>query len=284
MTPGSPPATTSTSGQTLRLNDGHAMPQLGLGVFRVAGDQAAETVRAALDAGYRRFDLAAYYGNEEAIGRALRDSGLPRTELFLTSKLWNDRHGRVQARIAYQESLDRLGVDFLDLYMIHWPAPDRDRFVETWQALVELREAGYVASIATSNFLAEHLDRLLTEVGVVPTVNQIELHPWFQQPELVSYHDDHGIVTEAWSPLGRGAVLEDPTLVRIARRQAASVAQVVLRWHIDAGRGVVPKSVTPSRITTNAQLDHVQLTDGDRAAIGRLDRAERSGPDPQTVS
>jgi 2,5-diketo-D-gluconate reductase A len=273
---------TSMAARSLQLNDGRTIPQIGLGVFKVAPGQVADTVRAALDAGYRHFDLAAFYENEEPIGRALAECGVPREELFLTSKVWNDGHGRQKALAACQESLDRIGVDHLDLYLIHWPVPSRDMYVETWETLVDLREAGRVTSIGTANFLPEHLDRLADEVGVMPAVNQIELHPWLQQRELLAHHDAHGIVTQAWSPLGRGAVLDEPVLKEIARRRNATVAQVVLRWHVDNGVGVVPKSVTPDRIRANIQLDAVQVSEADRVAIGQLDRGQRTGPDPRS--
>lgn len=270
------------SARCVQLNDGRTVPQIGLGVFKVAPHQVADTVRAALDAGYRHFDLAAFYENEEPIGRALAECGVPRDELFLTSKLWNDRHGRQNAHTAYQESLDRIGVDHLDLYLIHWPVPSRDQYVETWEALVGLREAGLVTSIGTSNFLPEHLDRLAAEVGVTPALNQVELHPWLQQRDLLAHHRAHGIVTQAWSPLGRGAVLDEPVLKEIARRRNATVAQVVLRWHVDNGVAVVPKSVTPDRIRANIQLEAVELSEADRVAIGQLDREQRTGPDPRS--
>lgn len=273
-----------TAERRVPFHDGRSMPQVGLGVFQIAPDQAGDAVRAALDAGYRRFDLAAYYGNEEPIGRALRDARLPREELFVTSKLWNDRHGRTEATRACHESLDRLGLDHLDLYLIHWPVPSRDEYVDTWAALVELQETGLVSSIGTSNFLPEHLDRLVEEVGVVPVLNQVELHPRLQQADLVAHHDERGIVTEAWSPLGRGRALDEPVLAEIAARHGTTVAQVVLRWHLDQGRAVVPKSVYPERIAANINLDLIRLTDRDITAITVLDIGERHGPDPATFA
>lgn len=272
--------TSRTAERRVTFHDGRSMPQVGLGVFKVTPEQAGETVRAALDAGYRRFDLAALYGNEEAIGKALRGSGIRRDEVFVTSKLWNDRHGRREAALACSESLDRLGMDRLDLYLIHWPVPSLGKYAETWAAMVELRDAGLVASIGTSNFLPPHLDRLVADVGVAPVLNQVELHPAFQQADLVAYHQRLGIVTEAWSPLGRGRVLDEPVLDGIARRHDVTVAQVVLRWHVDQGRTVVPKSVTPARIATNIDLEGINLTSNDIAAITRLDIGERHGPDP----
>lgn len=275
-------ATFRTAERRVGFQDGRSMPQVGLGVFKVAPEQAGETVRAALDAGYRRFDLAALYGNEEAIGKALRDSGIRRDDVFLTSKLWNDRHGRLEAALACRESLDRLGLDRIDLYLIHWPVPSLDRYVETWESLLELRDDGLVASIGTSNFLPAHLDRLIAGTGVAPMLNQVELHPTFQQADVVAHHQRLGIVTEAWSPLGRGRVLHDPVLDQIARRHGATVAQVVLRWHVDQGRAVVPKSVTPARIAANIDLEGIHLTCDDIAAITRLDTGERLGPNPTT--
>ena len=277
-------AVLDTASRLLRFHDGRSMPQVGLGVFKIAEEQADDAVRAALDAGYRRFDLAAYYGNEAAIGKALRDSGVPREELFVTSKVWNDRHGRAAAVRACRDSIDRLGLDRLDLYLIHWPAPVRDEYVATWEALVELREVGLVSSIGTSNFLPVHLDRLVAEVGVVPVLNQVELHPRLQQADLVDHHDRLGIVTEAWSPLGRGSALHEPVLEAIAARHRATVAQVVLRWHVDQGRAVVPKSVNADRIASNIDLEAVRLTADDLAAIVGLEAGDRQGPDPATFA
>lgn len=276
--------TFTTAERRVDFHDGHWMPQVGLGVFKVAAQQAAATVHAALEAGYRRFDLAALYGNEEAIGKALRSSGIGRDEVFITSKLSNDRHGRSEAALACRESLDRLGMDRLDLYLIHWPVPSLDKYAETWAALVELRDAGLVGSIGTSNFLPAHLDRLVADVGVAPVLNQVELHPTFQQAELVAHHQRLGIVTEAWSPLGRGRVLGEPVLEGLARRHDATVAQVVLRWHVDQGRAVVPKSVTPARIAENIDLEGIHFTSDDIAAITRLDVGARGGPDPMTFA
>jgi len=276
--------TPATTIPRMVLNDGRTMPQVGFGVFKVTPDQAGEAVRSALEAGYRHFDLAAFYENEAVIGAALRTSGIPREDLFITSKLWNDCHGRQRAVLAYEASLQRIGVDWLDLYMIHWPAPLHDRYAETWQVLAELRAAGRVASIGTSNFLPEHLDRLEAEVGVVPAVNQVELHPYFQQPAQRAYHTAHGIVTEAWSPLGRGAALADPVLAGLAREHGVSPARIVLRWHLQLGHSVIPKSGHPDRIADNIRLFDFTLTETDLAAIAALDRGERGGPDPLTVT
>jgi 2,5-diketo-D-gluconate reductase A len=275
---------TSASIPRMPLNDGRTMPQVGFGVFKVTADQADDAVRAALDAGYRHFDLAAYYENEEVIGGALRASGVPREDLFITSKLWNDWHGRERAVQAYEASLERIGVDWLDLYMIHWPAPAQDRYVETWQALADLQAAGRVASIGTSNFRPEHLDRLRVEVGVVPSVNQVELHPYFQQPAQRAHHAAHRIVTEAWSPLGRGAALDDPVLGKLAREHGVSPARLVLRWHLQLGHSVIPKSGHPDRIADNIRLFDFLLTEDDLATIAALDRGERGGPDPLTFT
>lgn len=278
-------STTTHSAQRLvTFRDGRSMPQIGLGVYQITPAEAADAVRAALDAGYRRFDLATYYGNEEAIGTALRHSGIARDELFLTSKLWNDCHGRAEAAAACRESLERLGTDRLDLYLIHWPVPSLDRYVATWESLVQLKEEGLVESIGTSNFGATHLDRLIDEVGVTPALNQVELHPLFQQPDLVAHHDRRGIITEAWSPLSRGRVLDDPVLHDIAARHDATIAQVVLRWHLDHGRAVVPKSVNPARMAANLDLEAIHLAAEDLAAIARLDTGVRAGPDPATFA
>jgi diketogulonate reductase-like aldo/keto reductase len=265
------------------LLDGAAMPQLGLGVFQVPDDEAERAVATALRDGYRSVDTASAYGNERGVGKALRDSGVPREELFVTTKLWNDEQGYDNALRACEASLSRLGLDYLDLYLIHWPVPGRGLYLETWRALERLKEDGSVRSIGVSNFTVETLRHVLQEADVVPAVNQIELHPYFQQDGLRAFHREHGIHTEAWAPLGQGqGLLDDPALGRLAQRHGRTPAQVALRWHIQIGNVVIPKSVTPSRIAENIDVFGFDLSPDDMAAIGELDKGVRVGPDPAT--
>ena len=267
---------------SVKFHDGHSAPQLGLGVWQVADDITAEVVATALKEGYRLVDTAAIYGNEKGVGRGIAGSGVAREDLFVTTKLWNDRHGHDSALAAFQESLDRLGLDYVDLYLIHWPVPAQGQYVKAWEAMLSLRDEGRARSIGVSNFNISHLQRLLDETGVLPVVNQIELHPRFQQAELREFHAEHGIQTQAWSPLGRGALWEDPVLKGIALKHGRSVAQVMIRWHIQLGNMVIPKSVTPARIRENFQVYDFALDDEDMAAIATLNRADgRSGPDPE---
>jgi len=267
------------------LNDGRAIPQIGFGVWRLDDGQSPEVVGAALAAGYRSVDTAAIYGNEAGVGRALRSGPVPRQDVFLTTKLWNDRQGFDTTLRAFDESLERLGLDGVDLYLIHWPCPDRDAYVDTWRALIRLKADGRAGSIGVSNFAAEHLERIVEETGVVPAVNQIELHPRFQQRRLRQVHARFGIVTEAWSPLGQAKALDDPTLMAVAARHGRSVAQVILRWHVETGCVAIPKSANPARIAENIDLFGFRLTAEDHAAIAGLDRADgRIGPDPLTFS
>jgi len=267
------------------LNDGRAIPQIGFGVWRLDDGQSPEVVGAALAAGYRSVDTAAIYGNEAGVGRALRSGAVPRQDVFLTTKLWNDRQGFDTTLRAFDESLERLGLDGVDLYLIHWPCPDRDAYVDTWRALIRLKADGRAGSIGVSNFAAEHLERIAEETGVVPAVNQIELHPRFQQRRLREVHARFGIVTEAWSPLGQAKALDDPTLMAVAARHGRSVAQVILRWHVETGCVAIPKSANPARIAENIDLFGFRLTAEDHAAIAGLDRADgRIGPDPLTFS
>ena len=267
------------------LNDGRAIPQIGFGVWRLDDGQSPEVVGAALAAGYRSVDTAAIYGNEAGVGRALRSGPVPRQDVFLTTKLWNDRQGFDTTLRAFDESLERLGLDGVDLYLIHWPCPDRDAYVDTWRALIRLKADGRAGSIGVSNFAAEHLERIVEETGVVPAVNQIELHPRFQQRRLREVHARFGIVTEAWSPLGQAKALDDPTLMAVAARHGRSVAQVILRWHVETGCVAIPKSANPARIAENIDLFGFRLTAEDHAAIAGLDRADgRIGPDPLTFS
>ncbi|MBE1537297.1 diketogulonate reductase-like aldo/keto reductase [Actinomadura algeriensis] len=265
------------------LIDGRAMPQLGFGVFQVPDDGAEQAVTAALENGYRSIDTAAVYQNERGTGRALRASGVPREELFVTTKLWNGDHGRDKALRAFDTSLERLGLDYVDLYLIHWPMPQHGTYLETWRALEELRRDGRARSIGVSNFTVETLRHVLDETDVVPVLNQIELHPYLQQAGLRAFHADHGIRTEAWSPLGQGqGLLDDPALAEIGRAHGRSPAQVALRWSLQLGNVVIPKSVTPSRIAENIDVFGFELTADDMKRIGELDKGTRVGPDPAT--
>jgi 2,5-diketo-D-gluconate reductase A len=272
---------TATSTPTLTLNDQHQIPQLGFGVFLVPPEEAAAAVSHALKTGYRSVDTAAAYRNERGVGEAIRASGLERSEVFVTTKVWNNQQGRDEARQAFDKSLERLGDEYIDLYLIHWPAPGNDRYVETWETLVELNKDGRARSIGVSNFRVSDLERIIEATGVTPAVNQIELHPRFQQSELRAFHEEHGIATESWSPLGRGALLDDDTIVGIASRHERRPAQVILRWHLQLGLMVIPKSVTPSRIEENFGVFDFELSDDDMAAIAKLDSPDgRIGPDP----
>jgi 2,5-diketo-D-gluconate reductase A len=258
------------------------MPQLGLGVFKVPADETAETVARALQTGYRAIDTAAAYGNEEGVRDGVLASGLDRADVFLTTKLFNEDHGRDRARHAFGESLEKLGGEYVDLYLIHWPLPARDQYVETWETLCALREEGGVRSIGVSNFQIEHLERIIDATGVVPAVNQIELHPRLQQGELRRFHSEHGIATEAWAPLGRGELLDDPVIEEIASSHDHTPAQVVLRWHIQLGNVVIPKSANASRIEENFRVFDFSLDQDEMDRLAELDRGERTGPDPDT--
>jgi 2,5-diketo-D-gluconate reductase A len=268
---------------TVELHDGVAIPQLGFGVFQVPPEDTQETVEAALAVGYRHFDTATAYRNEKAVGAALAAADLPREELFVTTKLWNADHGRDATLAAAERSLDQLGLDQVDLYLIHWPLPATDLYVETWRAFEALKADGMTRSIGVSNFRVEDLERLQREAEQRPTVNQIELHPYLQQAELREWQIEHGVATEAWSPIAQGAVLDDETLATIAAHHERTVAQTVLRWHVQLGNIVIPKSVTPERIQENfASLADFELSEDEMATIARLDRGERTGPDPDT--
>ncbi|GLX47343.1 aldo/keto reductase [Streptomyces sp. MB22_4] len=265
------------------LNNGVEMPQLGFGVWQVPDDEAERAVGTALEAGYRSIDTAAVYGNEEGTGRAIAASGLPREEIFVTTKLWNSDQGYDATLRAFDTSLGKLGLDHLDLYLIHWPLPARDLYVDTYKALEKLYADGRVRAIGVSNFLPEHLRRLAEETSVIPAVNQIELHPHLQQHAAREYHEEQGIRTEAWSPLGQGkGLLEVPAIVAIGQKHNRTPAQVVLRWHIQQGTIVIPKSVTPSRIKENIEVFDFSLDEEDLAAIGALNEDRRLGPDPAT--
>jgi len=267
---------------TLLFHDGNRMPQLGLGFWQVTNAQ--EVAAAGLGAGYRLLDTAQGYGNETEVGRAIARSGLPREEVFVTTKLRNAAHARDDALRAFDASMAALGLDRLDLMLIHWPRPAQDRYVEAWRVLIELRDAGRIRSIGVSNFGPMELARLEAETGVVPVLNQIELHPRFQQHPLRALHGRMGIVTQSWSPLGQGGLLGDPVIGRIARRLGRSPAQVVIRWHLQEGLSPIPKSAHPDRIRANFEVWDLTLDENDMEAIARLDRRDgRVGPDPATA-
>ena len=269
--------------KTLILNDGHLIPQLGLGVYKIADAAAADAVQVALEAGYRHVDTAALYENEVGVGQGLARSDVPREDVFVTTKVWNDRHGYEETMKAFDESLAKLGLDYVDLYLIHWPAPTQNRYVETWRALEALRSEGRARSIGVSNFHPHHLDRLMAETEVTPVLNQVELHPWLQQTEVRAYNASHGIRTEAWSPLARGRAINNPTLDAIGVRHGKSAAQIVIAWHLALGNIVIPKSVTPARIRANFDVFDIVLDADDRAAIATLDSGERTGKDPDDL-
>ncbi|MGM1059400.1 aldo/keto reductase [Saccharothrix sp. Mg75] len=269
--------------RTITLNNGVGMPQLGFGVFQVSTQDTHDAVTEALRVGYRSVDTAAVYGNEEPVGRALADSGIARDELFVTTKLWNSEQGYDEALRAFDVSMGKLGLERLDLYLVHWPAPAQDRYVDSWRALGKLLADGRVRAIGVSNFQPAHLERVVEATGQVPSVNQVELHPYLQQAELRAFHAEHGIVTEAWSPLAKGGQLLDERVVAdIAGKHGKTPAQVVLRWHVQLGNVVIPKSVTPSRIAENFAVFDFELDGDDLDRISTLDRGERTGPDPDT--
>ncbi len=259
-----------------------AIPQLGFGVFQVPAKETEEAVARALDAGYRHIDTAAAYRNEGPVGQAIRASGIPRDEIFVTTKCFNDDHGHDKAKHALKQSLERLELEHVDLYLIHWPVPAHDLYVETWQAFIELQSEGLVRAIGVSNFQPEHLERLVSETGVTPAINQVELHPYFQQAGLRHEHDELDVVTEAWSPLGQGLELEDPVIAGIAAAHSKTPAQAIIRWHVQLGNVVIPKSVTPERIVENFDVFDFQLSDAEMDAIRALDAGRRIGPDPDT--
>ncbi|WP_328535437.1 aldo/keto reductase [Streptomyces sp. NBC_00344] len=268
----------------ITLNNGVTIPQLGFGVFQVPDGETAAAVSSALESGYRSIDTAAVYGNEAGVARALSASGLPRDELFVTTKLWNTDQGYDSTLTAFDASLDKLGLDHVDLYLIHWPTPARDRYLDSWRALEKLLADGRTRAIGVSNFQQAHLQRLLDHSGIVPVVNQIELHPGLAQAGLRSFHAEHRIATEAWSPLAQGALLDEPALTEIAARHGRSPAQVVLRWHLQLGNIVIPKSVTPARIRENFDVFGFGLTVQDMETIDALDRGMRTGPDPDALN
>ena len=266
----------------LIFSDGRSIPQVGLGVFQVPPDDTARVVLDGLDVGYRHIDTAEGYHNESGVGRAIEESGIPRDEIFVTTKLENSQQGYDATLRRVDQSLRDLRLESVDLLLIHWPVPAKNLYVETWKAFVRMQEEGRVKSVGVSNFLPEHIERLLDETGVAPVVNQIELHPYLQQKELRAFDEEHHILTEAWSPLARGQVASDPVLQRIADKHGKTPSQVVLRWHLQIGNVVIPKSVHKARQRENIDLFDFELDDEDLAAIGGLDRGLRTGPDPRT--
>lgn len=269
----------------IELNNGTVIPQLGFGVFQIDPSDTAETVLTAFEAGYRHIDTAQMYGNEAEVGEAVAKSGLKRDELWITTKCNNANHGYDDAQSALDESLQKLGLDAVDLYLIHWPLPGKDLYVETWKGLEKAHEDGKARTIGVSNFQPHHLDRLREETETVPAINQIELHPRMQQAALRSYHERHGIRTEAWSPIGQGkGLLDAPELTEIAQAHGKSAAQVVLRWHVQLGNIIFPKSVTPERIRENKEIFDFELSHEDMQKIDGMEKAERLGPDPDTFA
>ena len=269
------------------LNDDNVIPQLGLGVWQAKdGEEVKQAVLSALKAGYRLIDTAAIYGNEEGVGKAIRESGVAREELFITTKLWNGDQGHDATLKAFDSSLEKLGLEYIDLYLIHWPVPQYGKYVETWKALGELKASGKVKSIGVCNFNIDHLEKILNESDIVPAVNQIELHPRLQQRELREFCENHGIKIESWSPIGGsgGDLLHDPTLQIIADKHKKSAAQIVIRWHIQLGLIVIPKSVHEERIVQNADVSNFELDNDDMAKISALNTDTRRGPDPATMN
>jgi 2,5-diketo-D-gluconate reductase A len=269
----------------ITLSDGTSIPQLGLGVYKVPAEQTAELVAGAIELGYRHVDTAALYRNEAEVGDGVRASGLPRDELYVTSKVWDDQHGVEETRVAFLDSLEKAGLDYFDLYLIHWPVPAQDRYVEAWRALIALREQGFVRSIGVSNFEPHHLQRLVDETGVAPVVNQVELHPWLPQREVRAAASAMGAAVESWSPLARGRVLEPGSRDRavlepIAARHERTPAQVVLRWHVQQGLIVIPKSTSLARVAENADIFDWELTTTDMDEIAQLETGERTGMHP----
>lgn len=265
----------------ITLNDKHRIPQLGFGTWMIENDKAEEAVQSALKAGYRHIDTAKIYGNEEGIGRALAECDIEREKLYITTKLWNEDQGYDSGLRAFETSLKKLKLDYVDLYLIHWPCPTQGRYLETWRALIRLHEQGLAKSIGVSNFRIQDLKHIIGVSGIVPAVNQIELHPYYQQTAQRAFHKKHNITTESYSPLGRGTALQDPVLQKIAKEHGKTAGQIILRWHIELGNIPIPKSRTESRIRENTDIFNFSLTEADKAAIAELDKKDgRILPDP----
>ena len=275
----------SSSNQPLvMLNSGRVMPQLGLGAYKVNQDIAVQLVQHALEIGYRRIDTAALYDNEAEVGAAIRKSGVDREEVFVTSKIWNDRHGYAEAKEAIQESVDRLNIDYVDMMLIHWPCPKQDKFVETWRAFEEFLETGLVRSIGVSNFNQPHLEKLLATANVTPAINQVELHPQLAQNALRHFNTRHDIKTEAWAPLGRARFNENPLLGEIAESLGKTVAQVIIRWHLQLGNLVIPKSSNPDRLAENFDVFDLELSEHNMGLIATLNTETRIATNPDDMN
>ncbi|HMJ72958.1 MAG TPA: aldo/keto reductase [Solirubrobacterales bacterium] len=272
--------TQATAVPAVTLHDGVEIPQLGFGVFQVPPEKTQDAVEEALEVGYRHIDTAAAYRNERGVGAAIAASGIPRDEIFVTTKLWNSAQGYESTLGAFQKSIDRLGMDHVDLYLIHWPVPTEGRALDTWRAFEKIHEEGGSRTIGVSNFRVEDLEMLEREADILPAVNQIELHPHFPQAELRAWHREHGIATESWSPLAQGDLLVNETIAAVAARHDRTPAQAILRWHLQLGNVVIPKSVTPKRIRENFELFDFELSDDDMTEIAALDVGQRIGPDP----
>jgi 2,5-diketo-D-gluconate reductase A len=266
---------------TLPLNDGTRIPQLGLGVYKVDSDEAVRVVREGLEVGYRLIDTATMYHNEKEVGQAIAESGIPREDIILTTKFWMDDLGYDQTRAACMKSLETLQVDYLDFYLIHWPAPQRNLYTESWRAMEDLRDEGFIRTIGVCNFHTHHLERVFEMARVKPAINQVEIHPWLTQEPLIEFHQKHDIVSQAWSPLARGQLIDDPALTQIAHDVDRSVAQVVIRWHIQRGYSVIPKTMSRHRMIENAQVFDFSLSDDQMAAITAMNRNYRTGVDPE---
>jgi len=265
---------------SLTLNNGQRIAQLGLGVYKVNQDIAVELVGTALDLGYRRIDTAALYDNEQEVGAAIRKSGISREEIYVTTKIWNNRQGYHESKEAIDESLNRLNIEYVDMLMIHWPAPKQNKFVETWRAFEELLEGGKIRGIGVANFNIHHLEQLLESANVVPAINQVELNPTFQQAELRAFNSKHGIATEAWAPLGRGKILDHPALAEISAAHGKSAAQVVIRWHLQIGNLVIPKSSNPDRLAENLDVFDFELSDADMQVMASIEIGVRASVNP----
>lgn len=266
---------------SITLNDGNTMPQLGFGVWQVDSETCTDVVLKAIEFGYRSIDTAMIYGNEQGVGNAVRECGLPREELFITTKLWSDRHDN--ARLGLEESLQRLGLDYVDMFLIHWPNLKLNKYVDAWKGLIECQEAGLAKSIGVSNFTKNTLEDLFAYTNVIPAVNQIELHPLFAQEEMRAFNASHGIHTEAWSPLGQGSLMNEEVLGMLASKYGKTSAQIVLRWHIELGNIVIPKSVTPARIAENFEIFDFSLDEDDMQLIATLNVGKRLGGNPETA-
>lgn len=265
---------------SLTMNDGRSIPQIGFGVWQVPDEVVTDATLTAFECGYRHVDTAALYYNEGGVGRAIAQSGLPREELFITTKVWNTDHGYDKTMAAMDKSLGLLGLDYVDLYLIHWPSPATGDYVDTWRTLLELHEQGVARSIGVSNFHVHHLERIIDEFGVLPVLDQVELHPWLPQAQIRAFNAEHGILTEAWSPLASGGLVDDPVITAIGAAYGKTAAQVMIRWHLQLGNVVLPKSVTPSRIRENIDVFDFTLSEADMQAIDALENGHRTGPNP----